>query len=131
MGYSIGWDSTHERDIGYGVPAVCEHPGCNEEINRGMGYACGGGFPEDGCGMYFCGKHLFPRKCERCTEDKEPFDPKPDTKEWIEWKLTDESWQRWRDENPQEVARLTELMANMQVEGAEPLAAKAPSGMGG
>ena len=106
MGYSIGWDSTRGRDIGYGVPAICEHPDCNEEINRGMGYACGGGFPEDGCGLYFCGKHLYSCQCERCLEGKEPFEHKPDTKEWIEWKLTDPSWQQWRDENPEEVARL-------------------------
>lgn len=106
MGYSIGWDSIHSRDIGYGVPAVCEHPGCSEDIDRGMAHACGQGFPEDGCGLYFCGRHLFPCKCERCTDGKEPFEPKPDIKQWNEWKLTDESWKRWRDENPEAVERL-------------------------
>lgn len=117
MGYSIGWDSTRNRDIGYGVPAVCEYPGCNEEIDRGMAYACGGGFPEDGCGLYFCGKHLHQCQCERCMEGKEPFEQKPDTKEWIEWKLTDESWKQWRDENPEEVARL--MSANDQAQRRE------------
>jgi hypothetical protein len=29
-----------------------------------------------------------------------PFTPKPDTAEWVRHKLTDASWQRWRDENP-------------------------------
>lgn len=113
MGYSIGWDSTRNRDIGYGVPAICEHPGCNEAIYRGMGHACGQGFPEDGCGLYFCGKHLYPYECERCLDDKEPFEQKPDTNEWIEWKLTDPSWQQWRDENPDEVAALMSANAEM------------------
>jgi predicted ribonuclease toxin of YeeF-YezG toxin-antitoxin module len=44
--------------------------------------------------------------CERCCDGKEPFTPKPDIKEWVNWKLTDESWQDWRDENPEEVKRM-------------------------
>lgn len=117
MGYSVGWDSTRRRDIGYGVPAICEHPGCNEEIDRGMAHACGQGFPEDGCGLYFCGKHLHPCQCERCLNEQEPFEQKPDTKGWIEWKLTDPSWQQWRDEDPEAVAA---MMANADVTGAAP-----------
>ena len=108
MGWSIGYDENWKRDIGYGVPAICDYPGCGEKIDRGLSYVCGGEpfGGDDGCGLYFCGKHLHPRKCERCLEGKEPFDPTMDTQEWIAWKLTDESWQRWRDENPEEVARL-------------------------
>ena len=34
MGWSIGYDDNWKRDIGYGVPAVCDHPGCNEKIDR-------------------------------------------------------------------------------------------------
>ncbi len=26
MGWSIGYDKNLKRDIGYGVPATCEHP---------------------------------------------------------------------------------------------------------
>lgn len=107
MGYSVGFDSKHGRDIGYGVPAVCEHPECNKLIDRGMAHACGQGFPDNGCGLYFCGKHLYPSQCECCTDGQVPFEPKPDVKEWVKWKLTDESWQQWRNENPEEVARLT------------------------
>jgi len=33
-----------------------------------------------------------------------PFEPKPDIQEWIDWKLTDESWSKWRAENPEWVA---------------------------
>ena len=42
MGWSIGYDSNWDRDIGYGVPAYCDHPDCNEEIDRGLSYVCGG-----------------------------------------------------------------------------------------
>jgi hypothetical protein len=119
MGWSIGFDTNWKRDIGYGVPAVCDHPECNEEINRGLSYVCAEEVPYggDGCGLYFCEKHRsesLPSDaydwssgcCERCAAEKEPFDAKPDTREWIEWKLTDASWQEWRDENPEEVAKL-------------------------
>lgn len=104
MGWAVGYDDKWKRDVGYGVPAVCDHPDCNEEIDRGLGYVCcdqqilGG---EDGCGLYFCSKHSnFSGMCERCQNEKPPFEPKPDTAEWINHKLTDESWADWRAENP-------------------------------
>ena len=100
MGWSLGYDSNWKRDIGYGVPAFCDHPGCTEEIDRGLSYVCYGQEPYggDGCGLYFCGKHMFyseKRKaycCRRCKWGKKPFDAKPDSPEWISHKLTDESW---------------------------------------
>ena len=56
MGYEIY--KVGQRWGGYGVPAICEHPDCDEEINRGMACACGGEpFSDYGCDMYFCGKH--------------------------------------------------------------------------
>lgn len=115
MGWSIGYDETHKRDIGYGVPAICDHPGCDEEIDRGLAHVCANQQPyggEDGCGLYFCGKHLIchPKRgycCHACADRrKKPFTAKQDTPEWIDWKLTDESWQEWRDENPEEVEKL-------------------------
>ena len=109
MGWSIGYDSKWKRDIGYGVPAYCDHPGCHAVINRGLAYVCAEQQPyggEHGCGLYFCYKHLFPDCCERCYEEKEPFEPKPEHPKWIKWKLTDESWAEWRKENPEEVKRL-------------------------
>lgn len=33
MGWSIGYDNSWKRDIGYGVPAFCDHPGCMTSIN--------------------------------------------------------------------------------------------------
>ena len=100
MSWAVGYDSKWKRDIGYGVPAKCDHPGCDAEIDRGLGYVCGddvyGGV--DGCGLFFCGKHLFPMLCERCMKEEEPFEPTPDVQRWIEWKATDPSWEDWRNE---------------------------------
>ena len=129
MGWSLGYDEKWKRDIGYGVPAICDHPDCNKEIDRGLSYVCGdepfgGGF---GCGLFFCAEHrnhticededaatdpddpetLCYQACERCANHQEPFTPKPDAKEWIDWKLTDKSWSKWRSENPEWVAKHT------------------------
>lgn len=115
MGWSIGYDNKWQRDIGYGVPAVCDHPECSEKIDRGLAYVCANQEPyggDDGCGLFFCERHLFyhhsrGRCCEACADRrKKPFTAKPDTPEWITWKLTDESWQAWRNDNPAEVARM-------------------------
>jgi hypothetical protein len=119
MGWSIGYDSKWNRDIGYGVPSICDHPSCNKEIDRGLSHVCGdapyGG--ERGCGLYFCvdhqvGKH---QRCEQCTKRRKPFSPKPDTLEWLRWKLQDESWQQWRDENPAELADLQKRLEQPHV----------------
>jgi hypothetical protein len=116
MGWAVGYDSNWERDIGYGVPSICDQPGCGKEIDRGLSYVCGsdpkGG--DHGCGLYFCEDHRhgalredrWVDLCDRCCNAKEPYKPTPDTLEWIGWKLTDDSWQRWRDENPDQVAAI-------------------------
>ncbi len=114
MGWSIGFDDNWNRDVGYGVPAWCDHPGCNAEIDRGLAYVCCGEQPyggENGCGLYFCGAHRgFDGKCERCAAaDPErdinpaPFDPKPEHPRWIAHVLTDASWATWRHQNPKRV----------------------------
>ena len=107
MGWSIGWDEKWRRDVGYGVPACCDHPKCLEPIDRGLSYVCGGEpFGGDrGCGLYFCGAHRsfserLPGLCERCyPRIRKPFEPSADVPEWIHHKLTDESWAEWRSEN--------------------------------
>lgn len=115
MGWSIGFDFSWRRDIGYGVPATCDHPGCSAKIDRGLAYVCANQEPyggDEGCGLYFCHEHLRGGKCERCARQADdgpyiaPFIAKPDHPEWVEHKLTHPSWQIWRDENPEEVARL-------------------------
>lgn len=118
MSWSIGFDSNWNRDIGYGVPCICDHPGCNKEINRGLSYVCGGEpyGGEEGCGLYFCSEHLVFSDnhercvCRACANGAIPYDPKPDTQEWLRWKLRDESWQQWREENPDEVQRIRDLL---------------------
>lgn len=111
MGWSIGWDNNWKRDVGYGVPATCDFPTCNESIDRGLAYVCGdepyGG--DFGCGLYFCDKHLEMHKphncdrhiqqCRRCSRRAPPYKPKPDCKEWIDFKMKDDSWADWRKEN--------------------------------
>lgn len=111
MGWAVGYDSNWKRDIGYGVPAYCDHPKCSEEINRGLGYVCGG-MPyggDVGCGLYFCETHLcYSNKaeavlCARCriaarTGKYNPFDAKPDHPKWVHHKATDPSWADWRAE---------------------------------
>jgi hypothetical protein len=102
MGWSIGYDDNWKRDIGYGVPAICDHPGCDEEIDRGLGYVCGWGEPYGGgkgCGLYFCCKHGGGCLCERCYAKRKPFTAKPDSLKWLYFKMTDPSWEEWRKEN--------------------------------
>lgn len=104
MGWAVGYDEHWKRDIGYGVPAWCDHPDCNEVIDRGLSYVCGGQpyGGEFGCGLYFCGKHLYldvgPQLCERCDTqgDVVPFDAKLDHPDWISHKATHPSWAEWR-----------------------------------
>ena len=105
MGWSIGYDDHHDRDIGYGVPAECDHPSCAARIDRGMAYRCD--HEEGGCGLFFCGEHRnYIGHCERCQTGTPSFTPKPDLPEWVHHKLTDPSWQEWRDAYPAEVAAL-------------------------
>lgn len=116
MSWAIGYDTRWARDIGYGVPAVCDHPGCGETIDRGLSYVCGGQPKggEYGCGLYFCGKHLRyagdrrenAALCGRCYCGRDPYSPTPDIPEWINHKLTHESWELWRAENPNEVTAM-------------------------
>jgi len=121
MSWAIGYDKKWKRDIGYRVPALCDYPDCEKQIDRGLDYVCGkepfGG--EHGCGLYFCYEHLYivPREntttqlCLHCKqEDCEEFKPKPDVNEWLQHKLTDESWQAWRDENPRDVTKIKKFI---------------------
>ena len=127
MGWSLGYDEKWKRDIGYGVPAYCDHPGCNKEIDRGLSHVCGsepyGG--EYGCGLYFCKDHLefydpgdgcLVQACICCVKGKEPFTPSKEHPKWINWKLSDESWREWRYENPEETEKLA-VMLNQAIEG--------------
>lgn len=113
MGWSIGYDNNWRRDIGYGVPAECDHPKCHAEIDRGLSYVCGGEpyGGNDGCGLYFCNEHRCCDLCARCRNRKPPFTPKPDVLAWVRHQLTDESWAQWRAENPAEVEAMKERVS--------------------
>jgi thermostable 8-oxoguanine DNA glycosylase len=65
------------REIGYGVPDVCNAEGCTKKIDRGLAYVCGGMHEggDWGCGKYICDDHanagLVPggevvRLCDAC-----------------------------------------------------------------
>ena len=122
MGWSIGYDTNWDRDIGYGVPSFCDFPKCNEEIDRGLSYVCGAEQPyggDNGCGLYFCDKHKFFHSfrngdsgffCKRCIEHKPMYKPKSEHPEWIKFKLKDKSWAEWRRENKEEVKKLKQAL---------------------
>lgn len=111
----MGWDygKVNGRDVGYGVPAYCDHPGCNAEIDRGLGYICGyeqiGGGGK-GCGNFFCSAHGGGTLCDCCSTGKDAFPGKPDHPKWLRHKLRDPSWQDWRKENPQAVKAIREAL---------------------
>jgi hypothetical protein len=56
-----GYGIVQGKEVGYSVNATCEHEGCNEEIDRGLSYACGGMAGEDeySCNGFFCEEHLI------------------------------------------------------------------------
>ncbi|KTT56433.1 hypothetical protein NS337_03625 [Pseudomonas oryzihabitans] len=61
MGWGNCGHDSKGRPIGYVHEGTCDHPGCDKEIDRGLGYACGGmhGEGEHYCEGYFCGDHLW------------------------------------------------------------------------
>ena len=115
MSWAVGYDNKWKRDIGYGVPAFCDHAGCGEIIDRGLAHVCGGEpyGGETGCGLYFCGKHHTQGEksnlCCRCMDGRNPFKATKDHADWIKHKLTDPSWKAWRLENPEACAALSNI----------------------
>jgi len=78
MGWSYGHNVEGE-EVGYSVPAVCNEPGCEAKIDRGLSYTCGGLDGHSGvigtCGKPFCSEHLLygsklshDAVCSRCYE---------------------------------------------------------------
>jgi hypothetical protein len=122
MSWAVGYDTTWRRDIGYGVPALCDYPGCGAEIDRGLAYVCGnepyGG--EDGCGLFFCPDHGAGEVvCTHPFKDDPAFTPTADVPEWIERKLTDESWAEWRASNESTTTGVYSLEIKHHVGGHE------------
>jgi hypothetical protein len=81
MGWGDCGNDSQGRPIGYNFEATCDHPGCNEKIDRGLAYACGGMHGSgEGCEGYFCDSHLRVvdsdryeltqgQLCEQCCKD--------------------------------------------------------------
>lgn len=118
MGWAVGYDEKWKRDVGYGVPSICDHPGCGKEVHRGLAYVCGGepGGGTFGCGLFFCDEHRHPSRARRSNAmvcsccywgwDRFPrqlFTPTPDTAEWTNHKATHPSWAEWRAEQENEL----------------------------
>lgn len=61
MGWAYCGTDKDGREIGYGVEAVCDSPGCRAPIHRGLSFVCGNMHGGDGvgCGKYFCRDHLI------------------------------------------------------------------------
>ncbi|MDX2265467.1 MAG: hypothetical protein NW215_10905 [Hyphomicrobiales bacterium] len=59
MGWANCGSDSQGRPIGYAHAAICDHPGCDAEIDRGLDYACGDehGPGDVSCEKYFCWKH--------------------------------------------------------------------------
>jgi len=87
-----------ERHLGYGVQCLCDHPKCNEVIDRGLAYLCGqypGEHHPVGCGRYFCPEHkrgwrrsedrdTYIEVCGRCAQSRPPWPMKPDLPDALE-----------------------------------------------
>lgn len=91
MGYQVYW--ANGRWQGYGVPAYCDHKGCKEEIDRGLGYR----HEKDD---KFCPDKFVCKKHSSCNLKNVEIDLGKEHPEWLRHVLTDESWKQWRKENP-------------------------------
>lgn len=124
MGWGMAWDSHWRRDVGYGVPALCDHPKCKKLINRGLAYVCCSQEPyggEKGCGLFFCYDHAdIDHQCPRCAAGKPAYKRiKPEIREWLEWKLKHPSWERWRKVETDEFAWTKEAVKTAPLGGVE------------
>lgn len=80
MGWAFCGTNRNGVEIGYGVEAVCDEPGCTTVIDRGLGYLCGDMHDDERtCAKYYCSHHrVGHQRCERCknipTEGEEQED---------------------------------------------------------
>jgi len=79
MGWAFCGTNNHGQEMGYGVEATCDEPGCDEVIDRGLAHVCGRMHEDDEtCHKYYCGRHLFVANvgpggglCSRCLDEWE------------------------------------------------------------
>lgn len=74
MGWAFCGKNDHGQETGYGVEAICDEPGCEAVIDRGLAHVCGR-MHEDSetCHRYYCSEHLIMANvapggglCSRC-----------------------------------------------------------------
>lgn len=117
MSYSV-YEDRDARDLGverwagYGVPGMCDYPGCRNKLSmgRGLGNKCeytrkG----KHGCGLYFCGDHL---ESSCYPKEHKKIQPTPDLPEWEHHIFRDSSWAQWREENPEKVALMSDRLGS-------------------
>ena len=90
-------DWSADRWAGSRVPALCDWPTCEAEINRGREHRCVDHGGEDGCELFFCSRHLVQSTVHDLIR------PKPDHGRWELMILTDDTLEPWRQEHPAEV----------------------------
>lgn len=144
MGYSLYFSDKNNRFQGYNMHAYCDHPGCKNEIDRGMGYVCCGNQDhENSCGGFYCSEHS--ELCTLITEDEfegleddevqeqlehygltempvfdedgyfyhcqhQPIEKDKEHPDWLQHVLTDETWQEWREKEPEMAKHYQELL---------------------
>lgn len=114
MSWAVGEDRPRLRHIGYGVTALCDHPDCGKEIDRGLSFAC------SECPLFFCAEHRWLNTeggylCDQCAYGRPMFAPSPDAGEWVDHVLTDPSWTEFRKTEPMWTA---EYRARASLDGA-------------
>lgn len=58
MSWVIGFSENQNRDVGYGILAICDHPECTAEIDRGLAYICCEDINHNACcGAFYCAEH--------------------------------------------------------------------------
>jgi len=90
MGWAFCGTNRHGQEIGYGVEATCDEPGCDAKIDRGLSYACGDMHDcGETCGQYYCEAHLSTgrlpgdeRNVQMCRRCAALYD---DEDGWIDW----------------------------------------------
>lgn len=142
MGYGLYFSDKNNRFQGYNMHAYCDHPGCKNEIDRGMGYACCDN-PEHtaSCGGFYCEEHkhqlvyqdeledmsdedlkrlgIDSREEQAHDEDDgiiccthKPIEKDKEHPTWLKHVLTDETWQEWREKESEMAKHYQELLDN-------------------
>ncbi|MFH8253084.1 hypothetical protein ACH3VR_22140 [Microbacterium sp. B2969] len=90
-------DWSADRWAGSRVPAFCDWPTCQVEINRGRDFRCVAHGVDDGCELFFCPRHLVQIAVHDLVR------PKPDHARWELMILTDDTLEPWRQNHPTEL----------------------------